>query len=100
MSWFTPALVASICTALATILGSVQAVTSKSRKRLRRLSAQVDALEEYMWGVRREVRRFNAGLPDGVDPLVLPDPPGFLSEHVGGVSDEGVGGRKKAAPQF
>lgn len=84
MSWFTPALVASICTALATILGSVQAITSRSRKRLRRLSAQVDAMEEYTWGVRREVRRFNAGLPDEVEPLVLPEPPGFLSDDVGG----------------
>ena len=84
MSWFTPALVASICTALATILGSVQAVTSKSRKRLRRLSAQVDALEEYMWGVRREVRRFNAGLPDEVEPMHLSDPPGFLQDSLGG----------------
>ncbi|AII29823.1 minor tail protein [Propionibacterium phage PHL152M00] len=84
VSWFTPALVASICTALATILGSVQAVTSRSRKRLRRLSAQVDAMEEYTWGVRREVRRFNAGLSDNVDPLVLPDPPGFLKDTVDG----------------
>lgn len=84
MSWFTPALVASICTALATVLGSVQAVTFKSRKRLRRLSAQVDALEEYVWGVRREVRRFNSRLPDSVDPLVLPDPPGFLKDTVDG----------------
>lgn len=84
MSWVTPALVASICTALATVLGSVQAVTSRSRKRLRRLSAQVDALEEYMWGVRREVRRFNARLPGDVDPLVLPEPPSFLSDVLGG----------------
>lgn len=84
VSWFTPALVASICTALATVLGSVQAVTSRSRKRLRRLSAQVDAMEEYTWGVRREVRRFNAGLPDNVDPLMLPDPPGFLQDQLGG----------------
>lgn len=84
MAWFTPALVASICTALATVLGSVQAVTFKSRKRLRRLSAQVDALEEYVWGVRREVRRFNSRLPDSVDPLVLPDPPGFLKDTVDG----------------
>lgn len=84
MSWVTPALVASLCTALATILGSVQAVTSKSRRRLRRLSAQVDALEEYTWCVRREVRRFNARLPDGVDPIVLPDPPGFLQDSLGG----------------
>ena len=83
MSWFTPALVASICTALATVLGSVQAVTSRSRKRLRRLSAQVDAMEEYTWGVRREVRRFNSRLPDSVDPLVLPDPPGFLRDSLG-----------------
>ncbi len=78
MSWFTPALVASICTALATVLGSVQAVTSRSRKRLRRLSAQVDAMEEYTWGVRREVRRFNAGLPDEVEPMHLPDLPDFF----------------------
>lgn len=84
VSWFTPALVASICTALATVLGSVQAVTSRSRRRLRRLSAQVDALEEYAWGVRREVRRFNARLPDDVDPLVLPEPPSFLSDVLGG----------------
>lgn len=84
MSWFTPALVASICTALATVLGSVQAVTHKSRKRLRRLSAQVDAMEEYMWGVRREVRRFNARLPDGVEPVRLPDLPGFLKDTVDG----------------
>lgn len=84
MSWFTPALVASICTVLATVLGSVQAVTSRSRKRLRRLSAQVDVLEEYTWGVRREVRRFNARLPDDVDPLVLPEPPSFLSDVLGG----------------
>ena len=84
MSWFTPALVASLCTALATVLGSVQAVTFKSRKRLRRLSAQVDALEEYVWSVRREVRRFNSRLPDSVDPLVLPDPPGFLRDSLGG----------------
>lgn len=41
-------------------------------------------MEEYTWGVRREVRRFNAGLPDGVDPLVLPDPPGFLQDSLGG----------------
>ena len=84
MSWFTPALVASICTALATILCSVQAVTSKSRKRLRRLSAQVDAMEEYTWGVRREVRRFNARLPDGVEPMHLPDLPEFLKDTVDG----------------
>lgn len=84
MSWVTPALVASLCTALATILGSVQAVTSRSRKRLRRLSAQVDAMEEYTWGMRREVRRFNSRLPDSVDPLVLPDPPGFLQDTVDG----------------
>lgn len=84
VSWFTPALVASLCTALATVLGSVQAVTFKSRKRLRRLSAQVDALEEYVWGVRREVRRFNARLPDDVDPIVLPEPPGFLKDTVDG----------------
>ena len=84
MSWFTPALVASICTALATVLGSVQAVTSKSRKRLRRLSAQVDAMEEYVWGVRRRVRRFNAGLPDGVKPMDLPDVPEFLKDTVDG----------------
>ena len=84
MSWFTPALVASICTALATVLGSVQAVTSRSRRRLRRLSAQVDGLEEYVWGVRREVRQFNGRLPDGVDPLVLPDPPEFLQDVSGG----------------
>lgn len=84
MSWVTPALVASLCTAIATVLGSVQAVTSKSRKRLRRLSAQVDALEEYTWGVRREVRRFNSRLPDDVDPLILPDPPGFLQDSLGG----------------
>ena len=84
MSWFTPALVASICTALATILGSVQAVTSKSRKRLRKLSAQVDAMEEYTWGVRREVRRFNARLPGGVEPMHLPDLPEFLKDTVEG----------------
>ena len=41
-------------------------------------------MEEYTWGVRREVRRFNAGLPDEVDPLVLPDPPGFLQDSLGG----------------
>lgn len=84
VSWFTPALVASICTALATVLGSVQAVTSRSRKRLRRLSAQVDTLEEYAWGVRREVRRFNTRLPDGVEPIHLPDLPGFLKDTVDG----------------
>lgn len=84
VSWFTPALVASICTALATVLGSVQAVTFKSRKRLRRLSAQVDALEEYVWGVRREVRRFNAGLPDEVEPMHLSDVPEFLKDTVDG----------------
>lgn len=84
MSWFTPALVASICTALATVLGSVQAVTSKSRRRLRRLSAQVDALEEYVWGVRREVRRFNSRLPDGVEPMHLTDVPEFLKDTVDG----------------
>lgn len=84
MSWFTPALVASLCTALATILGSVQAVTSRSRKRLRRLSAQVDALEEYVWGVRREVRRFNAGLPGEVEPMHLSDVPEFLKDTVDG----------------
>lgn len=82
MSWFTPTLVASFCTALATVLGSVQAITFKSRKRLRRLSAQVDALEEYTWGVRREVRRFNAGLPDDVEPMHLPDVPEFLKDTV------------------
>lgn len=84
MSWFTPTLVASLCTAIATVLGSIQAVTYRSKKRLRQLSAQVDALEEYTWGVRREVRRFNARLPDKVDPLVLPDPPGFLQDQLGG----------------
>lgn len=84
MSWFTPALVASLCTALATVLGSVQAVTSRSRKRLRRLSAQVDALEEYVWGVRREVRRFNARLPDEVEPMHLSDVPEFLKDTVDG----------------
>jgi hypothetical protein len=84
VSWFTPALVASICTALATILGSVQAVTSRSRRRLRRLSAQVDAMEEYTWGVRREVRRFNAGLPGDVEPMHLPDLPEFLKDTVDG----------------
>lgn len=84
MSWVTPALVASICTALATILGSVQAVTSKSRRRLRRLSAQVDGLEEYVWGVRREVRRFNDRLPDDVEPMHLPDVPEFLKDTVDG----------------
>lgn len=84
MSWFTPALVASICTALATILGSVQAVTSRSRRRLRRLSAQVDAMEEYTWCVRREVRRFNSRLPDEVEPMRLPDVPGFLKDTVDG----------------
>ena len=84
MSWFTPALVASICTALATVLGSVQAVTSKSRRRLRRMAAQVDALEEYTWGVRREVRRFNSRLPDEVEPMRLPDVPEFLKDTVDG----------------
>ncbi|ATN90341.1 minor tail protein [Propionibacterium phage LilBandit] len=84
MSWVTPALVASLCTALATILGSVQAVTSKSRRRLRRLSAQVDAMEEYTWGVRREVRRFNSRLPDEVEPMRLPDVPEFLKDTVDG----------------
>ena len=84
MSWLTPALVASLCTALATVLGSVQAVTFKSRKRLRRSSAQVDALEEYVWGVRREVRRFNTGLPDEVEPMHLPDVPEFLKDTVDG----------------
>ena len=84
MSWITPTLVASLCTALATVLGSVQAVTSKSRRRLRRLSAQVDALEEYTWGVRREVRRCNAGLPDEVEPMHLPDVPEFWKDTVDG----------------
>lgn len=84
MSWITPALVASICTALATILGSVQAVTSRSRRRLRRLSAQVDAMEEYTWSVRREVRRFNSRLPDEVEPMRLPDVPEFLKDTVNG----------------
>lgn len=84
VSWITPALVASICTALATVLGSVQAITSKSRRRLRRLSAQVDALEEYVWGVRRTVRRFNAGLPGDVEPMHLPDVPEFLKDTVDG----------------
>ena len=84
MSWFTPTLVASLCTAIATVLGSIQAVTYKSRKRLRRLSAQVDALEEYVWGVRREVRRFNTGLPDEVEPMHLPDVPEFLKDTVDG----------------
>lgn len=84
VSWITPALVASICTALATILGSVQAVTSRSRRRLRRLSAQVDAMEEYTWSVRREVRRFNSRLPDEVEPMRLPDVPEFLKDTVNG----------------
>ena len=84
MSWITPALVAAICTAVATVLGSVQAVTSKSRRRLRRLSAQVDAMEEYVWGVRREVRRFNSRLPDEVEPMHLPDVPEFLKDTVDG----------------
>lgn len=84
MLWLTPTLVASICTAIATVLGSIQAATYRSKKRLRQLSAQVDAMEEYTWGVRREVRRFNGRLPDGVDPLVLPDPPGFLKDTVDG----------------
>lgn len=84
MSWFTPTLVASLCTAIATVLGSVQAVTYKSRKRLRRLSAQVDALEEYTWNMRHVVHRFNAHLPDGVDPVQLPDLPEFLKDTVDG----------------
>ena len=43
-----------------------------------------DALEEYVWGVRREVRRFNAGLPGEVEPMHLPDVPEFLKDTVDG----------------
>ena len=84
MSWFTPALVASICTALATVLGSVQAVTSKSRKRLRRLSAQVDAMEEYTWGAVSYTHLRAHGLPDEVEPMHLPNLPEFLKDTVDG----------------
>ncbi|ASJ79922.1 hypothetical protein [Propionibacterium phage PacnesP1] len=56
---------------------------------MRRLSAQVDALEEYMWGVRREVRRFNARLPDEVEPMHLPDLPEFLKDTVDGGGEQG-----------
>lgn len=84
MSWFTPTLVASLCTAIATVLGSIQAITYRSKKRLRQLSAQVDAMEEYTWGVRREVRRFNSRLPDEVEPMHLPDVPEFLKDTVDG----------------
>lgn len=41
-------------------------------------------MEEYTWGVRREVRRFNARLPDGVEPMYLPDLPEFLKDTVDG----------------
>lgn len=41
-------------------------------------------MEEYTWGVRRTVRRFNAGLPDDVEPMHLPDLPEFLKDTVDG----------------
>jgi len=53
------------------------------------LSAQVDALEEYTWGVRREVRRFNSRLPDEVEPMHLPDLPEFLKDTVDGGGEQG-----------
>lgn len=84
MSWITPTLIASLCTLLGTVLGSVQAVSHRSRKRIRQLSAQVDSLEEWVWTARHEVNVFNAGLPDDVGPVVLPELPEFL----GGASAE------------
>ena len=84
MSWLTPTLVASICTAIATILGSIQAVIYRSKKRLRQLSAQVDAMEEYTWNIRHIVHRYNANLPENVEPVKMPDLPEFLKDTVDG----------------
>ena len=84
MSWLTPTLVASICTAIATVLGSIQEVTYRSKKRLRQLSAQVDAMEEYTWNIRHIVHRYNANLPENVEPVKMPDLPEFLKDTVDG----------------
>lgn len=82
MSWLTPTLVASLCTAIATVLGSIQAATYRSKKRLRQLSAQVDAMEEYTWNIRHTVHRYNANLPENVEPVKMPDLPEFLKDTV------------------
>ena len=84
MSWLTPTLVASICTAIATVLGSIQAATYRSKTRLRQLSAQVDAMEEYTWNIRHIVHRYNANLPENVEPVKMPDLPEFLKDTVDG----------------
>lgn len=84
MSWLTPTLVASICTAIATVLGSIQAAAYRSKKRLRQLSAQVDAMEEYTWNIRHIVHRYNANLPENVEPVKMPDLPEFLRDTVDG----------------
>ena len=84
MSWFTPTLVASLCTAIATVLGSIQAATYRSKNRLRQLSAQVDAMEEYTWNIRHIVHRYNANLPENVEPVKMPDLPEFLKDTVDG----------------
>lgn len=78
MGGLASTIVTGIATVLAALLTALPALTHRSRKIQRHQAAQIDALEEWIYGARRAVRRHNATLPGDVAPVPLPDLPDWM----------------------
>lgn len=73
-------LITVVVTGLTTIIGSIQAVSHRGRKKIRELSYQLDVLEERVYMVRRLVRQHNDHEhPDGSGQFDLPALPEWMT---------------------